>query len=87
MFNSILFASDEVIKAMAEFVKKPTHISFIKTASAMRKDLWGIKSKISDEIIKNFALDTLDKLYIEKLYPVAKERLTENQKPKTENGL
>jgi len=73
MLNSILFASDDVIKAMAEFVINPTHISFIKTASAMRKDLWGVNSKISDEIIKNFALDTLDKLYIEKLYPSLKK--------------
>jgi len=46
MLNGVLYASDEVIKAMAEFVNNPTYPSYIKTASAMRKDLWGRKTKI-----------------------------------------
>ena len=44
MLYSILFANDAVIKAMREFVKNPNYASYIKTVSAMRKDLWGKKN-------------------------------------------
>ncbi|MCB4791635.1 MAG: hypothetical protein LHV68_07080 [Elusimicrobia bacterium] len=55
MLHSILFADDAVIKAMAEFVKKPSHTSYIKTVSAMRKDLWGKKTEIDEDILKEFS--------------------------------
>jgi len=54
MWNSVLFADDTVIKAMAEFVKSPSNASYIKTASAMRKDLWGKHTKIGEDILKTF---------------------------------
>jgi len=54
MLNSVLFANDEVIKAMAEFIQTPNHSSYIKTASAMRKDLWNKKTKIGEDVLKNF---------------------------------
>ncbi|MFH0769506.1 MAG: hypothetical protein V1932_08110 [Chloroflexota bacterium] len=54
MLNSVLFASDEVISAMAEFVKSPSYPSYVKTASAMRKDLWGKDTKIGEDILKTF---------------------------------
>lgn len=55
MLNSVLYASDEVIKAMAEFVKNPTFSSYIKTASTMRIDLWNRKTKIGEDVLKEFA--------------------------------
>lgn len=55
MFNSILFASDPVVKAMAEFLSNPAQSSYIKTAAAMRKDLWSSKTSIDEDILKNFA--------------------------------
>ena len=55
MLNSVLYASDEVIRAMAEFVKSPTYSSYIKTASAMRQDLWNRKTEIGEDILKEFA--------------------------------
>ena len=54
MLNSVLFANDEVTKAMAEFVKNPNYTSYIKIASAMRKDLWGKATKIEEDILKTF---------------------------------
>jgi len=54
MLNGVLYASDDVIKTMAEFISNPTYPSYIKTAAAMRKDLWGRKTKISEDIIKVF---------------------------------
>jgi len=54
MLNSVLFANDEVIIAMAEFIQTPNHSSYIKTASAMRKDLWNKKTKIGEDVLKNF---------------------------------
>lgn len=55
MLHSILFANDAVIRAMAEFVKNPNHASYIKTVSAMRKDLWGKDTTIGEDILKEFA--------------------------------
>lgn len=55
MLNSILFASDEVVKAMADFLSSPAHSSYIKTAATMRKDLWNSKTSIDQDILKNFA--------------------------------
>jgi len=54
MLHSVLFASDEVIMAMAEFIQNPNHAAYIKTASVMRKDLWNKKTKIGEEVLKNF---------------------------------
>ncbi len=53
--NMILFASDEVLSTMHEFISKPSKEVFRKFALAMRKDLWG--GKIS---LKN--LDKLETL-------------------------
>jgi len=55
MLNSVLFASDEVIKAMAEFIQDPSYPSYIKSASAMRNDLWNRKTKVNEDILKVFS--------------------------------
>mgnify|MGYP001444918415 CR=1 FL=1 len=52
--NSILFASDDVIRALAEFIQNPNHSSYVKVAARMRKDLWGKKTSISEEVISIF---------------------------------
>jgi hypothetical protein len=44
--NMTLFASDEVILKMKNFLDNPVNDSFNKTILSMRKDLYGIKSKI-----------------------------------------
>ena len=41
--NMLLFASDEVLMRMSDFIIKPSRESFLKVALAMRKDLWGGK--------------------------------------------
>ncbi len=55
MLNSIMFANDDVIKAMAEFVKSPNDAAYIKAASSMRNDLWGKRTKVGEDILKIFA--------------------------------
>jgi hypothetical protein len=47
--HSILFANDEVIRALAEFIQNPNHSSYVKAAAAMRRDLWGKKTSINDK--------------------------------------
>jgi hypothetical protein len=42
--NAILFASDEVLKAIYAFTKEPSGQLFKQAALTMRKDLWGGKS-------------------------------------------
>jgi hypothetical protein len=54
ILNGVLFASDEVIKAMAEFIRDPNHSSYIKTVVSMRKDLWGKRTKISEDTLDIF---------------------------------
>lgn len=51
MLNSILFASDDVIRTLAKFIQNPNHSSYMKVAIAMRKDLWGKKTSINEEEI------------------------------------
>ena len=53
-YNSILYASDEVLSMMRQFMKNPSEINFVKTAIAMRRDLWKKKTKID---LKNISLD------------------------------
>ena len=52
--NMILFASEEVLFSMSEFIKSPTIENYRKMAIAMRKDLWG--GKISSKNIEKLTL-------------------------------
>jgi len=61
MLHSILFANDEVIRAMAEFVKNLDYASYLKTVSAMRKDLWGKNTVIGEDILKEFTTKSTPK--------------------------
>ncbi len=51
-YNSILFASDDVIKSLKEFILKPDdYRNYAKTAFAMRKDLWNKKTSLEPKEI------------------------------------
>lgn len=54
-YHSVLYSPDEVILALKQFIKTPTIKTYIKTATAMRKDLWnkGTKLKFEDIILDN----------------------------------
>lgn len=54
MLNSVLFANDDVIKAMAEFIRNPNYTAYVKTVVSMRKDLWGKKTKITEDTLNVF---------------------------------
>ena len=45
-YQSLLYSPDFVIEALKKFVVCPTKENFIKTAKAMRKDLWGKETKL-----------------------------------------
>lgn len=45
-YDSILYASDNVIKAENAFLADPTELTFFKVAVAMRKDLWNKSTSI-----------------------------------------
>ncbi len=49
--NSLLYASDDVIMKMKEFMENPTEANFMKTAISMRNDLWKKGTKINPEIL------------------------------------
>jgi hypothetical protein len=42
-YNSLLYATDEVLICLKEFIRDPNENAFSETAIAMRNDLWGIK--------------------------------------------
>ncbi|MFZ0817809.1 MAG: hypothetical protein WAM78_19950 [Candidatus Sulfotelmatobacter sp.] len=54
MLNSFLFASDDVIRSLTEFIAQPAHNRYIKAAVSMRKDLWGSSTSIGDEVLQYF---------------------------------
>jgi hypothetical protein len=53
ILNSIAFASDDVIKYLAGFMRELNYESFIQTIKSMRKDLWGKSSKVKFEDLKD----------------------------------
>lgn len=55
LLNAVLFASDNVISAMAGFIERPGYPSYIKTAAAMRGDLWHKKTAIDETALKVIA--------------------------------
>jgi hypothetical protein len=50
--NMILFASDDVMKELQEFVLAPSDETYFKTALAMRRDLWGGRMKFSHSDVR-----------------------------------
>jgi hypothetical protein len=56
LLNSVLFANDEVIKNLAQFSQNPCKITYIKTVVAMRKELWGKKTKIKEDWLEKITI-------------------------------
>jgi len=48
LFNAMLFGSDDVIAAMADFVVSAGYPAYIRTVTAMRRDLWNKKTAIDE---------------------------------------
>ncbi len=47
LLNSIVFAKDDVIVALSEFIRRQDRQSYIECVSRIRKDLWGGRTKLS----------------------------------------
>jgi hypothetical protein len=50
-YNSFLYASDEVLIKMKDFMEHPTETNFMETAISMRKDLWKKGTKINLKVL------------------------------------
>ncbi len=50
-YHSILYSPDEVILTLKQFIETPNKENYIKTAIAMRKDLWNKETKLKGEDI------------------------------------
>jgi hypothetical protein len=55
LLNAFVFADDSVVISLSKFIDAPSYKAYIKTAVSMRKDLWGKKSKIDEQSLKEFA--------------------------------
>jgi len=49
LLNALLFANDDVIRCLSEFIREPSHGLYLRTVTAMRKDLWGKTTKITEK--------------------------------------
>jgi hypothetical protein len=54
MLNGVLYASDRVLRSIAKFIMQPSYVLYIETASEMRKDLWGRRAQIPEDMRKVF---------------------------------
>ncbi|MFC1937785.1 hypothetical protein ACFLWY_04445 [Chloroflexota bacterium] len=52
--HSFVFADDAVIYSLSEFIKNPNRGSFIRVAVAMRRDLWGKKTQVTENVLEAF---------------------------------
>ncbi len=57
--NSFVFASDDVIQSFSEFIKYPNRVSFFKVTIAMRRDLWGKSTKVTENILDVFEINPI----------------------------
>ena len=48
LINSFLFATDDFIHSFEQFIETPSQPNLRRVALAIRKDLWGVKTKIQD---------------------------------------
>jgi hypothetical protein len=48
----ILFASDQVIRSLTTFITDPTENNYYELAIAMRKDLYGLSTKLRPSSLK-----------------------------------
>ena len=57
LLNGFVYANDEVLRSLAEFIRTPNHQSFVRASVAMRKDLWGksVSAEESAQIIAHFS--------------------------------
>jgi hypothetical protein len=55
LLNAMLFASDDVITEMAAFIGNPGHTAYVKTVTAMRRDLWNKKTTIDETALQAVA--------------------------------
>ncbi|MDD5182372.1 MAG: hypothetical protein PHC66_04365 [Candidatus Nanoarchaeia archaeon] len=46
-YNSVLYASDNVLRRFKQFMNMPSEHNFMETAIAMRKDLWNKGTKLN----------------------------------------
>ena len=56
VLNGFIFASDGVLESLAAFIQNSTYHSFVKAVGAMRKDLWGKRTAINEDIFDVVAL-------------------------------
>ena len=55
--HSFVFAGDDVIYSLSEFIRNPNRSSFIKVAVSMRRDLWGKKTQVTEKVLDVFNSD------------------------------
>jgi hypothetical protein len=52
LLNAVVFASQQVLEALAGFIRTPSKSTFVSTALAIRKDLWGKRAVIIPDLVE-----------------------------------
>jgi len=57
--NAFLYASDDFIRSLGDFLRDHNDTNLVKTALTIRKDLWGVKSRLSQVDVPEIASATI----------------------------
>ena len=52
LLNSMMFASDDVVNALAAFILHPSYQHYFKTVKHMRQDLWKTRTKLNQQLLE-----------------------------------
>lgn len=51
LLNGFIFASDKALESLSNFIREPNHRNFVKATISMRKDLYGNKTSVDENIL------------------------------------
>jgi len=52
LLNAMMFASDDVINNLGQFIKDPSYQTYFQTVKAMRQDLWKTDTKLNEQLLE-----------------------------------
>lgn len=52
LLNAVVYSDNDVLRNFSAFIQAPSKEGFVYVASSIRKDLWGKRSQLSEEVKK-----------------------------------
>ena len=51
LLNGFIYASDDSLESLSNFIRRPDHKNFVNVAISMRRDLYGSKTSVNQSIL------------------------------------